>query len=72
MNAVGGHSEASFPDALQEILDETRQRFVATFVTQRDSISALVDEVAASGASGPAAALARIAHRLNGLAGTIG
>jgi two-component system, NarL family, invasion response regulator UvrY len=60
------------PDALQQGLDRARQRFVATFVTQCDSIGDLVDKVAALGPKGPVAALTQIAHRLSGLAGTIG
>jgi two-component system cell cycle response regulator len=60
------------PDALQQILDATRQRFVATFVAQCDSIRILVGQVAAFGATGPVAALTQVTHRLSGLAGTIG
>ena len=59
-------------DALQQVLDETRQRFVATFATQCDSIRILVDEVAAFGPKGPVVALSQVTHRLIGLAGTIG
>ena len=59
-------------DPLQRGLDETRQRFVATFVAQCDSIHVLVDKVGALGRRGPVAALTQIAHRLSGLAGTIG
>ena len=65
-------SPASSPDALQQVLDETRQRFVATFVAQCDSIRILVDKVAAFGPRGPVAALTQVTHRLSGLAGTIG
>jgi CheY-like chemotaxis protein len=54
------------------VLDETRQRFTATFVAQCGSIRLLVDTVAALGPSGPVAALAQVTHRLSGLAGTIG
>jgi two-component system invasion response regulator UvrY len=59
-------------NALQQALDETRQRFVATFIAQCDSIRILVDKVAASGRRGPVAALTQVTHRLSGLAGTIG
>ena len=65
-------SPASSPDALQQVLDETRQRFVATFVAQCDSIRIFIDEVAAFGPKGPIAALTQVTHRLSGLAGTIG
>ena len=57
---------------LQQGLDEMRQRFVATFAAQCDSIRILVDEVAALHPRGPVAALTQITHRLSGLAGTIG
>ena len=53
-------------------MDEARQRFVATFVAQCDSIRILVDKVAALGPKGPVAALTQVTHRLSGLAGTIG
>jgi two-component system cell cycle response regulator len=59
-------------DALQEVLDETRQRFVATFPAQCDSLRILVDAVAAFGPKGPVATLTQATHRLTGLAGTIG
>jgi two-component system, NarL family, invasion response regulator UvrY len=72
MNALDSGSPASTPDALQQHLDLTRKRFVATFVAQCDSIRVLVDNVAASGAKRPLAALTGISHRLSGLAGTIG
>ena len=60
------------PHALQQVLDETRQRFVATFVAQCDSIRILADQVAALGPRGPVAALTQVSHHLSGLAGTIG
>ena len=50
----------------------TRQRFVATFGAQCDSIRILVDQVAALGPRGPVAALTQFIRRLSGLAGTIG
>ncbi len=58
--------------ALQQVLDATRQRFVATFVAQCDSLRILVDQVVAIGPTGPIAALTQVTHRLSGLAGTIG
>jgi DNA-binding response OmpR family regulator len=72
MTARDSPSPAPFPDALQQVLNETRQRFVATFASQCDSIRILVDEVAAFGPKGPVAALTQVTHRLIGLAGTIG
>ena len=60
------------PDALQQVLDETRQRFVANFAAQCDSIRTFIDQVAELGPSGPVAALSQITHRMSGLAGTIG
>ena len=71
MTALGRPSTSSL-NALQQVLDETRQRFVATFVVRCDSIRILVDEVAAFGPKGPVAALMQVTHRLSGLAGTIG
>lgn len=58
--------------ALQRVLDETRQRFVAKFDVQCASIRALVDQVDSHGPSDSVAALTHAAHRLAGLAGTIG
>ena len=66
------HDPVSSPDALQQVLDETRRRFVATFVAQCDSIRILIDKVAAFGPRGPVAALTQVTHQLSGLAGTIG
>ena len=51
---------ASSPNALQQVLDETRRRFVATVVAQCDSIRILVDKVAALGPRAPVAALMRV------------
>jgi two-component system invasion response regulator UvrY len=70
--ASGNASPASANDTVQQGLDEMRQRFVATFVAQCDSIRSLVDKVEALHPRGPVAALTQITHRLNGLAGTIG
>jgi two-component system invasion response regulator UvrY len=72
VNALDRDSAPCSPDALQKGLDEMRLRFVATFAAQCDSVGVLVDKVAASGPSGPVAALTQITHRLSGLAGTIG
>ena len=58
-------------DPLQQALDEARQRFVATFDAQCDSIGILVDQ-AVSGRTGPVLALTQVIHRLKGLAGSIG
>ena len=69
---VGNKKNMNAPDALQQVLDETRQRFVATFVAQCDSIGILVDKVAAFGPKGPVTALTQVTHRLSSLAGTIG
>jgi len=63
---------ASSTNALQRVLDETRQRFVDTFLAQCDSIRVLVDDVAADGPNDPLAALTQVSHRLCGLAGMIG
>jgi CheY-like chemotaxis protein len=65
-------SPASSDETYQQGLDEMRQRFVATFVAQCDSMRTLVDKVAALGPRGPVTALTQITHRLSGLAGTIG
>ena len=60
------------PEALQRVLDQTRQRFVASFSAQCDSLRILVDDVATGGPSGPIPDLTQATHRLSGLAGTIG
>ena len=70
-NARVGASRVSSP-TLQRGLDETRQRFGATFPAQCDSIRRLVDRAVALGRPGPFGALRQIIHRLTGLAGTIG
>lgn len=72
MNTFTDAIPAAAPDGFQQILDETRQRFVVSFLGQCDAIRLLVDKVADAGASGPVAALAEVTHRLSGLAGTIG
>ncbi len=58
--------------ALQRVLDETRQRFVDSFDAQLASIRALIEQVDSLGTSGAVAELTHVAHRLAGLAGTIG
>jgi two-component system cell cycle response regulator len=72
MHAPEGRRPGSSPDALQQVLDDTRRRFIASFPTRCDSIRILLDQVAASGPAGPLAALTQVTHRLSGLAGTIG
>jgi DNA-binding response OmpR family regulator len=58
--------------ALQHVLDEIRQRFVATFDEQCASLHILIDNVDAFGTAGSVATLTQVTHRLSGLAGTIG
>ena len=65
-------ASSSSDETFQQGLDEMRQRFVATFVAQCDSIRILVDKMAALDPPRPIAALTQITHRLSGLAGTIG
>jgi two-component system invasion response regulator UvrY len=73
IQAASGNASPTLSDeTFQQGLDEMRQRFVATFVAQCDSIRILVDKVAESDPPGPVAALTQITHRLSGLAGTIG
>ena len=59
-------------DALQQVLDDTRKRFVATFAAQCDAMCLLINKVGVLGAGGPVGELMQVTHRLNGLAGTIG
>ncbi len=67
---MGGGAER---DLLQQVLDETRQSFLESFPAQWARLSSLVDEVHAQGlAAGPVADLTHAAHRMTGLAGTIG
>jgi DNA-binding response OmpR family regulator/HPt (histidine-containing phosphotransfer) domain-containing protein len=65
-------SSEGYLDGLQQVVDDARQRFLGTFVAQCESLRLLVEQVAASGSTGPVAALAQLTHRLSGLAGTIG
>lgn len=60
------------PDELARVLDETRARFVATFVTDCDAIAALLEEALVHTASAPPTDLTFRVHRLIGLPGTIG
>jgi CheY-like chemotaxis protein len=60
------------PDELARVLDETRAHFVATFVTDCDTIAALLEEALAHPASDPPTELTDRVHRLIGLPGTIG
>ncbi len=60
------------PDELALVLDETRARFVATFVTDCDAIAALLEEALVhAGGDSQTELIARV-HRLIGLPGTIG
>ena len=60
------------PDELTRVLDETRARFVATFVTECDAIAALLEEALVHADADPPADLIARVHRLIGLPGTIG
>jgi DNA-binding response OmpR family regulator/HPt (histidine-containing phosphotransfer) domain-containing protein len=53
-------------------IHEARQRFVAKFSRQCDSIAALVEAVAQLGEKGPLPTLLRMLHNIAGHAGTIG
>jgi CheY-like chemotaxis protein len=57
---------------LARVLDETRARFVATFVTDCDAIATLLEDALAHPTGEPPTDLAFRVHRLVGLAGTIG
>ena len=74
---MGTPSPPSIPssplsDDLARVLDETRTRFVATFVTDCDAIAALVEDALVDSASDPPPELTERVHRLVGLPGTIG
>jgi CheY-like chemotaxis protein len=60
------------PDELGRVLDETRVRFIATFVTDCDAIAALLEEALVHTDSKPPADVIFRVHRLVGLPGTIG
>ena len=60
------------PDELARVLDETRARFVATFVTDCDAIAALLEEAVVHADGDPPTDLTARVHRLIGLPGTIG
>lgn len=59
-------------DDPEQAMRETRQRFIAAFQHQCDSIALLVNTVASLGPRGPVAALKQVVHRMSGMAGTIG
>lgn len=59
-------------DELTRVLDETRARFVATFVTECDVIAALLEQALVPTGSEPRTDLRFRVHRLVGLPGTIG
>jgi len=59
-------------DELARVLDETRARFVATFVTECNAIAALLEEAVADTTGAPSRELTTRVHRLIGLPGTIG
>jgi two-component system invasion response regulator UvrY len=65
-------TELSYPDPFQQFVDRRRQRFVATFDAQCEFIRKLIDNVSSCKLRGPAGSLRRAAHRLSGLARTIG
>ncbi len=60
------------PDELALVLDETRARFVATFVTDCDAIAALLEEALVHPDGDSQTELTARVHRLIGLPGTIG
>ncbi len=59
-------------DELAGVLDETRARFVASFVTDCDAIGALLEEAVVDPAGARRTDLTSRVHRLIGLPGTIG
>lgn len=59
-------------DAGHAVIHEARQRFVATFSRQCDSMAALIEAVAELGADGPIDSLRRMLHNIAGHAGSIG
>ncbi|HEX6163441.1 MAG TPA: response regulator [Vicinamibacterales bacterium] len=63
---------AADSDPLQQFVERRRQRFIETFDAQCDTMRALVEKLATSGLPGPVASLKRAAHRLGGMAGTVG
>ncbi len=64
--------EASVPTSLEQVLHDTRERFVARFPAQCDSIGVLVESISTLGSAGPVVALKDVVHRLSGLAGQVG
>jgi CheY-like chemotaxis protein len=59
-------------DELARVLDETRARFVAGFVTDCDAIAALLEAAVVDTSGDPLTDLTSRVHRLIGLPGTIG
>jgi CheY-like chemotaxis protein len=59
-------------DELARVLDETRARFVASFVTDCDAIAGLLEEAVLDTTGDPPTDLTSRLHRLIGLPGTIG
>ena len=59
-------------DPLQQFVERRRQRFIETFDAQCATIRTLVEKLAACGLQGPIASLKRAAHRLGGMASTMG
>jgi DNA-binding response OmpR family regulator len=57
---------------VDQILNETRDRFVRAFVARCSTLDSLIDETASSGPGEPIVALTQASHRLSGLGGTIG
>lgn len=63
---------ATEDDDPEQILRQTRERFIDAFPGRCRSIRLLADTVATIGMGGPIQALRRIVHQLTGLAGTVG
>jgi DNA-binding response OmpR family regulator len=59
-------------DPRELVIAEARQRFVATFSRQCDTMAALIEAVAELGADGPIDSLRRMLHNIGGHAGGIG
>lgn len=60
------------PDDPEEAIRDARQRFIASFSGRCDAIKELVDDVATGGGVDKVRALRDLAHRIVGLAGTVG
>jgi CheY-like chemotaxis protein len=72
LSMAPSHPSSPPPDELARVLDETRTRFVATFVTDCDAMAALLEEALVQTGKGPPTDLTFRVHRLIGLPGTIG